>query len=117
MNIDRVANRVTEVGIRRTESPSRPFDLTVSDRGVEERTQPAPELTQSTITSTPEMQSVLSTEETRALQAAFFTSVEGVMQLKSRLRRHARGVFITCAARTRSAALESTSGAMLDITG
>ena len=116
MNIDRVVHRVPEVVIRRTESPSRPFDLTVSDRGVEERTQPAPELNQSTITSTPEMQSMLSTEETRALQAAFFTSVEGDATEEPIAPVRTGGIYNLRGQNAQRSA-GSNSGAMLDITG
>ena len=116
MNIDRVAHRVPEVGIRRTESPSRPFDLTVSDRGVEGRTQPVPELTQPAINSTPEMQSVLSVEETRALQAAFFTPAEGAVteELAAPAR---RGDIYNIRGQNAQRSAGVTSGAMLDITG
>ena len=116
MNIDRVAHRVPEVGIRRTESLSRPFDLTVSDRGVEERTQPAPELTQSTITSTPEMQNVLSTEETRALQAAFFTSAEGGSTEGPVAPARTGGIY-NLRGQSAQRSTGAISGAMLDITG
>ena len=34
MNIDRVSPRASEIGLRRPELPSRPFDLTISDQGV-----------------------------------------------------------------------------------
>ena len=116
MNIDRVASRVPEVGIRRTESLNRPFDLTVSDRGVEGRTQPAPELTQPVINSTPEMQSVLSIEEMRALQAAFFTSDEGVTAEEPVVLVRTGGIYnLRGQNAQRNAGV--TSGAMLDITG
>ena len=115
MNIDRVANRVAEVGIRRAESPSRPFDLTVSDSGVEERTQPAPKPTQPAITSTQEMQSVLSLEEMRALQAAFFTSSEGVVEEPVAPARTGGIYNLRGQDAQRSAGV--TSGVMLDITG
>lgn len=116
MNIDRVAHRVPEVGIRRTESPRRPFDLTVSDRGVEERTQPAAELTASKITSTPEMQSVLSIEETRALQAAFFTSAESSSAEESAPPPRAGGIYNLRGQKAQHSA-GVTSGSMLDVTG
>ena len=116
MNIDRIAHRVPEVVIRRTESTSRPFDLTVSDRGVDESTQPAPELTQSTITSTPEMQSVLSTEETRALQAAFFTSVEGDATEEPVAPARTGGIY-NLRGQNSQRSTGAISGAMLDITG
>lgn len=116
MNIDRVANRVTDVNIRRTESPSRPFDLTVSDRGVEGRTQPVPELTQPAINSTPEMQSVLSVEEMRALQAVFFTSAEGVMAEDPVAPARTVGIYNLRGQNAQHSA-KVTSGAMLDITG
>ena len=116
MNIDRVANRVAEVGIRRAESPSRPFDLTVSDSGVEERTQPATKLTRPAITSTPEMLSVLSMEEMRALQAAFFTSAEGGVIEEPVAPARTEGIYnLRGQNAQRSAGV--TSGVMLDITG
>ena len=116
MNRDWVAHRVPEVVIRRTESPSRPFDLTVSDRGVEGRTQPVPELTQPAINSTPEMQSVLSTEETRALQAAFFTSVEGDATEEPVAPVRPGGIYNLRGQNAQRSA-GAISGAMLDITG
>ena len=116
MNIERVAHRVPEVGIRRTESPRRPFDLTVSDSGVEERTQPTAKPNQPAITSTPEMQSVLSVEETRALQTAFFTPAEGAVAEEPAAPARRGGIYnIRGQNAQRSAGV--TSGALLDITG
>ena len=73
MNIDRVAPRASEMGLRRTESPSRPFDLTVSDQGVRanQKSRVAKYEAPDSLNSSPALGQMLSAEETRALREAF----------------------------------------------
>ena len=78
MNIDRVAPRASEMGLRRTESPSRPFDLTVSDQGVRanQKRRVTKDEAPESLNSTPALGQMLSAEETRALREAFAPAVE-----------------------------------------
>ncbi len=78
MNIDRVAPRASEIGLRRTELPSRPFDLTISDQGVRpnQGRQVAKEEAPASLNSSPALGQILSVEETRALREAFAPAVE-----------------------------------------
>ena len=73
MNIDRVAPRASEIGLRRTELPSQPFDLTISDQGVlpNQGLQVAKEEAPASLNSSPALGQMLSVEETRALREAF----------------------------------------------
>ncbi|HIL07767.1 MAG TPA: hypothetical protein EYG11_03620, partial [Candidatus Latescibacteria bacterium] len=78
MNIDRVAPKASEMGLRRTESPSRPFDLTVSDQGVRpnQGRQVAKEEAPASLNSSSALGQMLSVEETRALHEAFAPAAE-----------------------------------------
>jgi hypothetical protein len=116
MNIDRVSHRVAEVGIRRPEGPRRAFDLTVSDQGIKEGNSTVAEHTAPAITSTQEMQSVLSTEETRALHAAFFTRNEATAEQAPTAPSRMGGVY-NLRGQSAPRGAYATSGSMLDITG
>ncbi len=112
MNIDRVAQRAVEVGVRKAEAPRRSFDLTVSDQGVEKSRQDATGVGQTPlVASTPEMQGVLSAAETRALHETFFTPAT---QEPARVVQPLGGGYNL---RGQSAVQQIQSGAMLDITG
>ena len=78
MNIDRVAPRASEIGLRRTELPSQPFDLTISDQGVlpNQGLQVAKEEAPASLNSSPALGQMLSVEETRALREAFAPAAE-----------------------------------------
>ncbi|MFT5087875.1 MAG: hypothetical protein ACI906_000138 [Candidatus Latescibacterota bacterium] len=114
MNIDRVAPRAAEIGVRRTESPRRAFDLTVSDQGVEERREvaPAPRETPA-VASTPEMQELLSIEETSALHEAFFVAEKA----ESPVQAPRPGGVYNLRGQAAQRTSQISSGAMLDITG
>ncbi len=116
MNIDRVAHRGAELGVRRTESARRPFDLTISDSGVEERAQPTPVREVASVASTSEMQSVLSSDETRALRAAFF-DVGQPTAAEERVAPTRPGGIYNLRGQSALRAERVTSGSLLDITG
>lgn len=102
MNIDRVAPRANELGLRRTESPSRPFDLTISDQGVSpnQGQQVAKQEAPASLNSSPALGQMLSVEETRALREAFAPVTEppalearlGVYTIRGQAARAAQGV-------------------------
>ena len=112
MNIDRVAPRASELGIRRTESPSRPFDLTISDQGIRanESKQVAKEEAPASLNSSPALGQMLSVEETRALREAFAPAAESSAP-EARL-----GVY-TIRGQSARAAQGMAQGGTLDVTG
>lgn len=116
MNIDRVAHRAAEIGVRRTETARRPFDLTVSDRGVEERAQPTPARDIASVASTSEMQSVLSSDETRALRAAFFDVGQPAAAEQKTAAARPGGIY-NLRGQSAVRAERMSSGSVLDITG
>ncbi len=117
MNIDRVAPRTAEIGVRRTDSPRRAFDLTVSDQGVEERRQAAPTSREvPAVASTPQMQELLSVEEASALHEAFFTAATAEKAEPALQAPRAGGAY-NLRGQAAQRASQVASGAMLDITG
>ena len=112
MNLDRVAPRANEPGLRRTESPARPFDLTISDRGVPatnpaqaaERGRRAPrEAATTSLNSTAALGQMLSVEESSALREAFAPEARaGVYNIRGQAARAAQGI---------------AQGGLLDVTG
>ena len=112
MNLDRVAPRANEPGLRRTESPAGPFDLTISDRGVQSNNQaqaakrgrlaPREEATTS-LNSTAALGQMLSVEESSALREAFAPEARaGVYTIRGQAARAAQGI---------------AQGGLLDVTG
>ena len=112
MNLDRVAPRANETGLRRTESPVRPFDLTISDQGVQSnnqaqaaergRLEPREEATTS-LNSTAALGQMLSVEESSALREAFAPEARaGVYTIRGQAAQAAQGI---------------AQGGLLDITG
>ena len=116
MNIDRVAPRAAEIGVRRTESPRRAFDLTVSDQGVEgQRIAPTPRQMPA-VASTPQMQELLSVEESNALHEALFTGTK-VESAEPAVASPRPGGVYNLRGQAAPRASQVASGAMLDITG
>ena len=112
MNLDRVAPRANEPGLRRTESPARPFDLTIFDRGVQSnnqaqtaergRLEPREEATTS-LNSTAALGQMLAVEESSALREAFAPEARaGVYTIRGQAAQAAQGI---------------AQGGLLDITG
>jgi hypothetical protein len=116
MNVDRIAHRAAEIGVRRTETARRPFDLTVSDRGVEERTQPTAVRDVPAVASTSQMQSVLSSDETQALRAAFF-DVGLPSAAEEKIAPTRPGGVYNLRGQSAVRAERMASGSLLDITG
>ena len=112
MNIDRVAPRASELGLRRTELPAQPFDLTVSDQGV--RPNQGKEVVREegpvSLNSNPDLGLLLSVEETHALRDAFAPKAEGSVREQS------TGVY-TIRGQAPRAAQGTANGSLLDITG
>jgi len=112
MNIDRVAPRVNELGLRRTDLPAQPFDLTVSDQGV--RPNQGKEVVREegpiSLNSSPDLGELLSVEETHALREAFAPITQGSV------REQPTGVY-TIRGQTPRAAQGVAHGSLLDITG
>jgi hypothetical protein len=114
MNIDRVAPRASEIGLRRTELPSQPFDLTISDQGVlpNQGLQVAKEEAPASLNSSPGLGQMLSVEETRALREAFAPAAEsGAPEA-----RPGGGVY-TIGGQAARAAQGAGQGRTLDVTG
>ena len=111
MNIDRVAPRASEIGLRRTELPSQPFDLTISDQGVlpNQGLQVAKEEAPASLNSSPALGQMLSVEETRALREAFAPAAESEA-------RPGGGVY-TIRGQAARAAQGAGQGGTLDVTG
>ena len=113
MNVDRVAPRANETGLKRTESPTRPFDLTISDQGVQTNNQTqateqgrlAPrEEAVTALNSTAVLGQMLSVEENRALREAFAPEARagGVYTIRGQIDQAAQGI---------------AQGSLLDVTG
>jgi len=114
MNIDRVAPRAAEIGVRRTESSRRAVDLTVSDQGIEKSQQAAPAPRETVaVASTPEMQELLSVEEASALHEAFFVAEK----TESPAPAPRAGGLYNLRGQAAQRTSQISSGAMLDITG
>ena len=110
MNIDRVVPRANEQGLRPTDSPARPFDLTISDRGVQSNDQAVErgrsasrEEPTTPLNSTADLGQMLSAEENRALREAFAPEARaGVYTIRGQAARAAQGM---------------ANGGLLDVTG
>ena len=115
MNIDRVTPRANGLGLGRTESPGRPFDLTISDQGVRanqvNQGRPAArEEAPTPLNSSEALGQLLSVEETRALREAF-APVAATDAPEARL-----GVY-TIRGQVAQAAQGIAQGGLLDLTG
>ncbi|MEE3257765.1 MAG: hypothetical protein VX293_01010 [Candidatus Latescibacterota bacterium] len=107
MNIDRVTPRANGLGLGRTESPGRPFDLTISDQGVRanqvNQGRPAArEKAPTPLNSSEALGQLLSVEETRALREAFAPVAATVYTIRGQVARAAQGI---------------AQGGLLDLTG
>ena len=110
MNIDRVVSRAKEPGLGPTDSPARPFDLTISDQGVQannqavQRGRPVPREEPTTpLNSTADLGQMLSAEENRALREAFAPEARaGVYTIRGQAARATQGM---------------ANGGLLDVTG
>ncbi len=114
MNIDRAAPRANEIGLRRPELPSRPFDLPIFDQGARpnQERQVANEEAPASLNSSPALGQMLSVEETRALREAFAPAVESAAPEA----RPGGGVY-TIRGQAVGAAKGVGQGGTLDVTG